>query len=54
MTKDEQWPFGPFLWFGTSSEEVDDYGPYPYEFHLKSILNKAEKEINLYAIRLVA
>ena len=28
MTKDEQWPFGPFLWSGTSRREVDDYGPY--------------------------
>ena len=40
MTKDEQWHLGPFLWFGTSREEVDDYGPYCFEFHFKTALRK--------------
>ena len=43
MTKDEQWPFGPFLWFGTSREEVDDYGPYCFEFQFKSALSKYQQ-----------
>ena len=44
MTKDEQWqPFGPFLWFGTSNEEADDYGPYCFEFNFKSVLKRYQK-----------
>lgn len=33
-------PFGPFLWFGTAKDEVNDYGPYCFEFHLKNVLQK--------------
>ena len=40
MTKDRQWPFGPFLWFGTSKSEADNYGPYCFEFNFKSVLKK--------------
>ena len=40
MTKDEQWPFGPFLWFGTSRGEADNYGPYCFEFNFKNVLKK--------------
>ena len=43
MRKDTQWSFGPFLWFGTSREEVDDYGPYCFEFQLKNVLQKYQK-----------
>ena len=40
MTKYRQMPFGPFLWFGTSREEVDGYGPYCFEFQFKTALRK--------------
>ena len=40
MTKYRQRPFGPFLWFGTSREEVDGYGPYCFEFQFKTALRK--------------
>ena len=31
---------GPFLWFGTSREEVDGYGPYCFEFDFETALRK--------------
>ena len=40
MTKDNQRSFGPFLWFGMSKEEVDDYGPYCFEFNFETVLRK--------------
>ena len=43
MTKDKQWPFGPFLWFGTSKREVDDYGSYCFELSSKSVLKKYQQ-----------
>ena len=43
MTTHYQWSFGPFLWFGTSKKEVDDYGPYCFEFELKNVLDKYQQ-----------
>ena len=43
MRKDTQWSFGPFVWFGTSRKEVDDYGPYCFEFQLKNVLQNYHK-----------
>ena len=40
MTKDEQWSFGPFLWFGTKRKDASIYGTYCFEFHFKKVLTK--------------
>lgn len=43
MTKHEQLSFGPFLWFGTSRDEADIYGPYCFEFQLKNVMKKYQQ-----------
>ena len=43
MTKEEQWPFGPFLWFGTKNGDAKIYGTYCFDFQLKSVLRQYQQ-----------
>lgn len=43
MTKEEQWPFGPFLWFGTKNGDAKIYGSYCFDFQLKSVLRQYQQ-----------
>ena len=43
MTKQEQWPFGPFLWFGTKNEDAKIYGNYCFDFQLKNVLKQYQQ-----------
>ena len=44
MTKDKQWQFGPFLWFGTKRDDANIYGTYCFEFQFKSVLKKYQQK----------
>ena len=43
ITKQEQWPFGPFLWFGTKNGDAKIYGSYCFDFQLKSVLRQYQQ-----------